>query len=40
MISAKTVERHRANIMEKLNLHHRTDLVKYAIRKGLIDIDS
>jgi two-component system response regulator NreC len=40
VISAKTVERHRANIMEKLNLHHRTDLVRYAIRKGLIDIDS
>ncbi len=27
-------------IMDKLNLHSRTDLVKYAIRKGLIDIDS
>ena len=35
-ISVKTVERHRANIMGKLNLHSRTELVKYAIRKGLI----
>jgi two-component system response regulator NreC len=33
------VERHRANIMDKLNLHSRTELVKYAIRKGLIDVD-
>lgn len=35
-ISVKTVERHRENIMRKLNLHTRTELVKYAIRKGLI----
>lgn len=39
-ISAKTVERHRANIMGKLNLHSRTELVKYAIRKGLIDVEA
>lgn len=38
-ISAKTVERHRANIMGKLNMHSRTDLVKYAIRKGMIEVD-
>jgi len=38
-ISVKTVERHRANIMSKLNLHSRTELVKYAIRKGLIDVE-
>jgi two-component system response regulator NreC len=35
-ISAKTVARHRENIMHKLNLHTRSDLVKYAIRKGII----
>ena len=35
-ISPKTVGRHRENIMRKLNLHSRTDLVKYAIRKGII----
>lgn len=38
-ISVKTVERHRENIMRKLNLHTRTELVKYAIRKGLITLD-
>jgi two-component system response regulator NreC len=38
-ISVKTVERHRENIMKKLNLHTRTELVKYAIRKGLISLD-
>lgn len=35
-ISPKTVARHRDNIMNKLNLHSRTELVKYAIRKGII----
>lgn len=35
-ISAKTVERHRENIMRKLNLHSRSELVRYAIRKGII----
>jgi two-component system response regulator NreC len=35
-ISPKTVSRHRENIMRKLGLHTRTELVKYAIRKGII----
>ena len=35
-ISPKTVSRHRENIMGKLNLHSRSELVKYAIRKGII----
>ena len=35
-ISKHTVARHRENIMRKLNLHSRSELVKYAIRKGLI----
>jgi len=39
VISTKTVERHRSNIMAKLNLHSRTELVKYAIRKGLIEVE-
>jgi len=39
-ISPKTVETHRTHIMDKLNIHNRTDLVKYAIRKGIVDIDS
>ncbi len=38
-ISVKTVERHRENIMKRLNLHSRTELVKYAIRKGLIQLE-
>ncbi|UCD98649.1 MAG: response regulator transcription factor [Chloroflexota bacterium] len=36
-ISPKTVARHRENIMGKLNLHSRAELVKYAIRKGIIE---
>lgn len=36
-ISVKTVQTHRTHIMEKLNLHDRTMLVRYAIRKGLIE---
>ncbi len=36
VISPKTVERHRENIMKKLNLHSRAELVRYAIRKGII----
>ncbi len=36
-ISPKTVDRHRENIMSKLNLHSRVELVKYAIRKGIIE---
>ena len=38
-LSIKTVETHRANIMQKLGLHSRTELVKYALRKGLVDIE-
>ncbi|MEE8389185.1 MAG: response regulator transcription factor [Anaerolineae bacterium] len=38
-ISIRTVERHRENIMERLNLHNRTALVKYALRKGLIQLE-
>ncbi len=33
-ISVRTVQHHRAHIMEKLNLKRTTDLIKYAIRKG------
>ena len=36
VISTKTVERHRENIMAKLDMHNRVELVKYAIKKGLI----
>jgi two-component system response regulator NreC len=40
VISVKTVDRHRENIMRKLDLHSRIALVKYAIKKGLIEIDT
>jgi two-component system response regulator NreC len=36
-ISRHTVARHRENLMRKLNLHSRSEIVKYAIRKGLIN---
>lgn len=36
VISPKTVARHRENIMRKLSLHSRSELVRYAIRKGII----
>jgi DNA-binding NarL/FixJ family response regulator len=37
VISPKTVERHRANILEKLAMHDRVDLTRYAIREGLVE---
>jgi two-component system response regulator NreC len=37
-ISPKTVEGHKTNLMNKLDLHNRTDLIKYALRKGIITI--
>jgi DNA-binding NarL/FixJ family response regulator len=36
-ISKKTVERHRANILEKLGMRNRVDLTRYAIRRGLVE---
>ena len=38
-LSIKTVQAHRANLMHKLGMHDRTELVKYAIRKGIIGLD-
>jgi len=38
-ISPKTVENHRASIMDKLDLHSTLDLIRYAVRLGLIDPD-
>ena len=37
-ISIKTVQAHRSNIMEKLDVHDRVALTKYAIKKGLISL--
>ena len=39
-ISVKTVEAHKAHIMSKLHARNRTDLIRYALRKGLVGIDS
>ena len=39
-LSIKTVMTHRTNLMEKLGIHNRTELIKYAIRKGLTQADS
>ena len=38
VISPKTVEGHRTSLMAKLDLHNRIDVVKYALRRGLIDV--
>jgi DNA-binding NarL/FixJ family response regulator len=38
-ISPKTVENHRSNILRKLDLHSTLDLVRYAARLGIIDVD-
>jgi DNA-binding NarL/FixJ family response regulator len=37
VISVKTVERHRANILQKLEMRDRTELTRYAIRTGLVE---
>ncbi|MDD5191252.1 MAG: response regulator transcription factor [Dehalococcoidales bacterium] len=39
-LSLKTVLGHRSKIMEKLSLHNRTELIKYAMRKGLVTADT
>jgi DNA-binding NarL/FixJ family response regulator len=35
-LSPKTVETYRSRLMQKLNLHHRSELVRFALRKGLL----
>ena len=37
VISRKTVERHRANVLEKLGMRDRVELTRYAIRRGLVE---
>jgi len=39
VISVKTVESHKSNLMEKLDLKSRPDLVKFAMKKGLLNFD-
>ena len=38
-ISPKTVENHRSNIMRKLGLNSTMELMRYAVRLGMIDVD-
>jgi two-component system response regulator NreC len=39
-ISPRTVEVHRAKLMRKLNLRRKADLIRYAVREGLVTLDS
>ena len=39
-ISVKTVEAHKSHIMSKLHAGNRTDLIRYALRKGLVGVDA
>lgn len=39
VISVKTVEAHKAHIMSKLGARNRTDIIRYAIRRGIIGVD-
>ena len=38
-ISVKTAMSHREHVMEKLDLHSRTELIRFAIRQGIIRVD-
>jgi DNA-binding NarL/FixJ family response regulator len=39
-ISPRTVETHRDNLMRKLNLRTRTDLIRYRLQRGIAPLDS
>jgi two-component system, NarL family, response regulator NreC len=39
MISPRTVEVHRSNFMNKLGLHNQTELIRFAIKRGILPID-
>ena len=38
-ISPRTAEGHRANVMRKLGLNNHTDLVRYALKRGILPLD-
>ncbi len=40
VLSVKTVEAHKAHIMTKLHARNRTDLIRYALRKGIVRLES
>jgi two-component system, NarL family, response regulator NreC len=37
-LSVKTVDAHKVNLMRKLDLHDRNELIRYAIRKRLVEV--
>jgi DNA-binding NarL/FixJ family response regulator len=37
-LAEQTIHNYRANVMEKLGFHDRVELLKYAIRRGIIDV--
>lgn len=39
-ISSRTAETHRSNLMHKLGLHTQADLIRYALRRGIIPMDN
>ena len=39
-ISARTAELHRANVMSKLGMHSQNDLIRYALKRGILSLDS
>ena len=39
-LAVKTVDTHRAHLMKKLNIHDQTTLVKYAIRRGIVQVNN
>jgi two-component system response regulator NreC len=40
VISVKTVEAHKAHIMSKLHAQNRTDLIRYALKRGLVGLEA
>ncbi|MFC1967602.1 LuxR C-terminal-related transcriptional regulator [Chloroflexota bacterium] len=38
VVSPKTVEWYKASLMHKLNIHNKTDLIKFAIRRRIINL--
>jgi DNA-binding CsgD family transcriptional regulator len=39
-ISVKTAMSHREHVMEKLDLHSRTELIRFALKQGIIRVDT
>jgi two-component system, NarL family, response regulator NreC len=39
MISPRTIEVHRSNLMNKLGLHNQSELIRFAIKRGILQLD-